>query len=114
MSNNDYVKLDDLLDSIKTLSTDTTDVISVINNLTKYDIETMIKLNSQDKFNYGKYIRHKLDIKKSNKDYEAVKNILFYELGVTKWEDIQYSEDVISRIDRICEKYTKVKYKKLY
>ena len=65
--------------------------------------EKMIGLRCKQKFDYGKYIKNKMGIAKANRDYENVKMVLFAELGVAKWEDIDYSLEVIAKIDEILE-----------
>ncbi len=65
--------------------------------------EKMIGIRCKQKFDYGKYIKNKMGIVKANRDYENVKMVLFAELGVAKWEDIDYSLEVIAKIDEILE-----------
>ena len=65
--------------------------------------EKLIGLRCKQKFHYGKYIMNKMGITKANRDYENVKMVLFAELGVAKWEDIDYSLEVIAKIDEILE-----------
>lgn len=65
--------------------------------------EKLIGLRCKQKFEYGKYIKNKMCITKANKAYENVKMVLFAELGVSKWEDIDYSLDVIMKIDEVLE-----------
>lgn len=63
--------------------------------------EKLIGIRSKTVFEYGKYIKNKMGIKKANGDYQNVKMVLFAELGVHKWEDIDYSLEVIEKIDEI-------------
>ena len=65
--------------------------------------EKLIGLRTRTKFNYGKYIKNKVGINVATKEYENVKMVLFAELGVSMWEEIDYSLDVISKIDEILE-----------
>lgn len=65
--------------------------------------EKLIGLRSKTIFDYGKYIKNKMGITKANKDYENVKMVLFAELGVSKWEEIDYSLEVIAKIDEVLE-----------
>lgn len=65
--------------------------------------EKLIGLRCKQKFHYGKYIMNRMGITKANRDYENVKMVLFAELGVYKWEDIDYSLEVIAKIDEILE-----------
>lgn len=63
--------------------------------------EKLVGLRCKDKFQYGRYIKNKMGISKANKLYENVKMVLFAELEVSKWEDIDYSLDVIMKIDEV-------------
>lgn len=65
--------------------------------------EKLIGLRTRTKFNYGKYIKNKMGINRATKEYENVKMVLFAELGVKMWEEIDYSLDVIAKIDEILE-----------
>lgn len=65
--------------------------------------EKLIGLRCKQKFDYGRYIKNKMYITKANKAYENVKMVLFAELGVSKWEEISYSLDVIVKIDEVLE-----------
>ncbi len=65
--------------------------------------EKMIGLRCKAKFNYGRYIKNKMGINKATKDYENVKMVLFAELGVSRWEEIDYSLEVVAKIDEILE-----------
>lgn len=65
--------------------------------------EKLIGLRTRTKFNYGKYIKNKMGITRATKEYENVKMVLFAELGVNTWEEIDYSLDVIAKIDEILE-----------
>lgn len=63
--------------------------------------EKLIGLRSKETFNYGRYIKNKMGINKADKNYENVKMVLFAELNVSRWEEIDYSLDVIAKIDEI-------------
>lgn len=65
--------------------------------------EKLIGLRTRTKFNYGRYIKNKMGINVATKEYENVKMVLFAELGVKMWEEIDYSLDVIAKIDEILE-----------
>lgn len=75
-------------------------------------LEKLIGLRAKDKFNYGKIIKEHLGIKRVNDDYNAIKYMFFYELNVTKWEDITYSRDNVILLKQICNDYKP--HKKLF
>lgn len=66
--------------------------------------EKLIGLRTRTKFNYGRYIKNKMGINRATKEYENVKMVLFAELGVKMWEEIDYSLDVITKMDEILER----------
>lgn len=66
--------------------------------------EKLIGIRQKKVFDYGKYIRNKMGIRKSNKNYENVKMVLFAELNVSLWEEIDYSMDIIVKIDEVLNK----------
>ena len=68
-------------------------------------LEALIGLRTQHKFEYGKLIKRHLGIKKADKNYEAIKLMFFYELGVDKWEDITYDRQNVILLNSICETY---------
>lgn len=68
-------------------------------------LESLIGLRAKDKFQYGKIIKNHLGITKANKDYENIKQMFFYEVNVTKWEDIGYNREYVSLLNEICESY---------
>ena len=63
--------------------------------------EKLIGIRSKTVFDYGRYIKNKMGISKANKNYENAKMVLFAEFGVTRWEEIDYSLEVVSKIDEI-------------
>lgn len=65
--------------------------------------EKLIGLRTKTKFNYGKYIKNKMGITRATKEYENVKMVLFAELGVNTWEEIDYSLEVVAKIDEVLE-----------
>lgn len=77
-------------------------------------IEDCVGVRSKDVFNYSQYLKNSLGIKKINEDYECVKQRIFYEFKVDRWEQLTYNDEVMSRIDEICRKYNPRKQKSLF
>ncbi|CAM2077531.1 MAG: hypothetical protein NSGCLCUN01_01719 [uncultured Clostridium sp.] len=46
------------------------------------------KINSDSKKHISQYIKKRLGIKRTNEEYEQVKEKVFLLFGVSKWEDI--------------------------
>lgn len=65
--------------------------------------EKLIGIRSKQVFDYSRYIKNKMGIGKANREYENVKMVLFAELGVQRWEEIDYSLDVIMKIDEVMD-----------
>ena len=68
-------------------------------------LDSLIGLRTKDKFQYGKILKRHLGIRKANKDYENIKQLFFYELGVQCWEDITYDRKNVVLLQDICESY---------
>lgn len=77
-------------------------------------IEDCVGIRSKDVFNYSQYLKNSLGIKKTNTDYECIKQRIFYEFKVDRWEQLTYNDEVISRIDEICRKYNPRKQRSLF
>ena len=77
-------------------------------------LENLVGIRSKTVFNYSKYIKFRLGIKKANDDYRAIKLVLFHEFNVTKWEELNYNQDVISRIDQLCKSYNPRRQRSLF
>ena len=73
-----------------------------------------IGLKSKAKFDWGKIIKTHLGIRKANADYECIKQIFFFEVGVRKWEDIYPSMQNVKLLRRICEEYQPSKQGRLF
>lgn len=77
-------------------------------------LEQLIGLRTKDKFSYGKIIKEHLGIRKADDNYNIIKQMFFYELGVKKWEDIPYHRDNVKLLKEICESYKPTKQYKLF
>ena len=75
-------------------------------------LENLVGLRTRDKFQYSRIIKEHLGIKRVNDDYNAIKYMFFYELNVTKWDDITYSRNNIILLKQICNDYKP--HKKLF
>ena len=73
-----------------------------------------IGLKSKAKFDWGKIIKTHLGIRKANADYESIKQIFFFEVGVRKWEDIYPSMQNVKLLRRICEEYQPSKQRRFF
>lgn len=87
-------------------------IVELTNNVKR--IEECVGIRSKTVFDYTKYIKRKLGIRKKNNDYENIKQCIFYEFHVTRWEQLTYDDKVMNRIDEICERVSHRKERKLF
>lgn len=69
------------------------------------EIKHLVGIRAKDVFDYGKIIKEHLGISKVNKDYNIIKEMFFYEVGVSKWEDLNYSREYVKLLIDICNDY---------
>ena len=69
------------------------------------EIKHLVGIRAKDVFDYGKIIKEHLGISKVNKDYNIIKEMFFYEVGVSKWEDLNYSRNNVKLLSDICNDY---------
>ncbi|MFR2570122.1 MAG: Bro-N domain-containing protein [Clostridia bacterium] len=69
------------------------------------EIKHLVGIRAKDVFDYGKIIKEHLGISKVNKDYNIIKEMFFYEVGVSKWEDLNYSRNNVKLLIDICNDY---------
>lgn len=69
------------------------------------EIKHLVGIRAKDVFDYGKIIKEHLGISKVNKDYNVIKEMFFYEVGVSKWEDLNYSRNNVKLLIDICNDY---------
>ena len=60
------------------------------------EIKHLVGIRAKDVFDYGKIIKEHLGISKVNKDYNIIKEMFFYEVGVSKWEDFKRKCEIIN------------------
>lgn len=77
-------------------------------------IEECVGIRSKTVFDYTSYIKRKLGIKRVNDDYNNIKQCIFYEFHVKRWEQLTYNDEVMNRIDEICERVSHRKERRLF
>lgn len=92
------------------------DLTNLVTNMCKgvKRIEDCVGIRSKTVFDYTSYIKRKLGIKRVNDDYENIKQCIFYEFHVKRWEQLTYDDEVMNRIDAICERVSHRKERKLF
>ena len=92
------------------------DLTNMVTNMCKgvKRIEDCVGIRSKTVFDYTSYIKRKLGIKRVNDDYENIKQCIFYEFHVKRWEQLTYDDEVMNRIDAICERVSHRKERKLF
>ena len=92
------------------------DLTNMVTNVCKdvKRIEECVGIRSKTVFDYTSYIKRKLGIKRVNDDYENIKQCIFYEFKIKRWEQLTYNDEVMNRIDSICERVSPRKERKLF
>lgn len=94
------------------LATQHEQIVELTNDVKR--IEDCVGIRSKTVFDYTSYIKRKLGIKRVNDDYENIKQCIFYEFHVKRWEQLTYDDEVMNRIDAICERVSHRKERKLF
>ena len=71
-------------------------------------LEGIVGIRAKEKFDFVNYIKRHLGITKiaDNKaDYCAIRDMLFIEMKVSKWEDISYSREAVKLLKEICDDF---------
>ena len=92
------------------------DLVNMVTNISDdvRRIEECVGIRSKTVFDYTKYIKTSLGIKKVDDAYDKVKQRIFHEFNVTAWEQLTYNDEVMSRIDEICKNYNPRKQRSLF
>lgn len=104
------------IEAIKEQQSQINNLVSMVTNvcLDVKRIEDCVGIRSKTVFDYTSYIKRKLGIKRVNDDYENIKQCIFYEFHVKRWEQLTYDDEVMNRIDSICERVSHRKERKLF
>lgn len=104
------------IEAIKEQQSQINNLVSMVANVCSdvKRIEDCVGIRSKTVFDYTSYIKRKLGIKRVNDDYENIKQCIFYEFHVKRWEQLTYDDEVMNRIDAICERVSHRKERKLF
>ena len=78
-------------------------VFNLINDAER--IEKCVGIRSKQVFNYSRYIKNRLGIRKIDANYEVIKQRILIENYCQRWEDLSYQDEIIDRIDELVDKY---------
>ena len=78
-------------------------VLNVINDAER--IEKCVGIRSKQVFNYSRYIKNRLGIRKIDANYEVIKQRILFENNCQRWEELTYQDEIIDRIDELVDKY---------
>ena len=70
-------------------------------------IEGCVGIRSKKVFDYTKYIKEGLGIRKADSNYKKIKQRILYEFNASRWEELTYQDEIIDRIDELIDKYKK-------
>lgn len=82
-------------------------VLNVINDAER--IEKCVGIRSKQVFNYSRYIKNRLGIRKIDANYEVIKQRILFENNCQRWEELTYQDEIIDRIDELVDKYKNYK-----
>ena len=109
----EILKLNSVITSLQgIITTQQGQIVELTNDVKR--IEECVGIRSKTVFDYTSYIKRKLGIKRVNDDYENIKQCIFYEFHVKRWEQLTYDDEVMNRIDAICERVSHRKERKLF
>lgn len=109
----EVLKLNNVITSLQDIITSQQEQIGELTNNVKR-IEECVGIRSKTVFDYTSYIKRKLGISKVDNDYNNIKQCIFYEFHVKRWEQLTYNDEVMNRIDAICERVSHRKERKLF
>ena len=78
-------------------------VLNLINDAER--IEKCVGIRSKQVFNYSRYIKNRLGIRKIDANYEVIKQRILFENNCQRWEELTYQDEIIDRIDELVDKY---------
>lgn len=78
-------------------------VLNLINDAER--IEKCVGIRSKQVFNYSRYIKNRLGIRKVDANYEVIKQRILFENNCQRWEELTYQDEIIDRIDELVDKY---------
>ena len=68
-------------------------------------IEDCVGIRSKKVFDYTKYIKEGLGIRKADSNYKKIKQRILYEFNASRWEELTYQDEIIDRLDELIDKY---------
>ena len=68
-------------------------------------IEDCVGIRSKKVFDYTKYIKEGLGIRKADSNYKKIKQRILYEFNASRWEELTYQDEIIDRLDELIYKY---------
>lgn len=100
----EIIKLNEVVKSLNEIIEKQQDQILELTNDVKR-IEGCVGIRSKKVFDYTKYIKGKLGIRKADSNYKCIKQRILYEFDAQRWEQLTYDDYIIDRIDELVDKY---------
>lgn len=100
----EIIKLNEVVKTLNGVIEKQQDQIQELTNDVKR-IEGCVGIRSKKVFDYTKYIKGKLGIRKADSNYKCIKQRILYEFDAQRWEQLTYDDYIIDRIDELVDKY---------
>lgn len=100
----EIIKLNEVVESLHEIIEKQQDQILELTNDVKR-IEGCVGIRAKKVFDYTKYIKEGLGIRKADSNYKKIKQRILYEFGASRWEELTYQDEIIDRLDELIDKY---------
>ena len=100
----EIIKLNEVVKSLNGIIEKQQDQILELTNDVKR-IEGCVGIRAKKVFDYTKYIKEGLGIRKADSNYKRIKQRILYEFNASRWEELTYQDEIIDRIDELIDKY---------
>ena len=100
----EIIKLNEVVKSLNEIIEKQQDqILELIDDFKR--IEDCVGIRSKKVFDYTKYIKEGLGIRKADSNYKRIKQRILYEFNASRWEELTYQDEIIDRIDELIDKY---------
>ena len=100
----EIIKLNEVVKSLNEIIEKQQDqILELIDDFKR--IEGCVGIRSKKVFDYTKYIKEGLGIRKADSNYKKIKQRILYEFNASRWEELTYQDEIIDRLDELIDKY---------
>ena len=100
----EIIKLNEVVKSLNEIIEKQQDqILELIDDFKR--IEDCVGIRSKKVFDYTRYIKEGLGIRKADSNYKKIKQRILYEFNASRWEELTYQDEIIDRLDELIDKY---------